>query len=240
MLNKKIRNRGFNMGDIINAKQVFSAKRGTSIRKSLSAIKQKNVMGTHRNALIKDITHALIIEIQRPVLGDEATDKFIDELQAYREFSAVCPNDFDDGDLVENIVYELTTRRGHFPTGAAFNKLQIQASQSQITTATRDVTYKKLLSEARNTSYGIMLLREWCQLDESQPVIALLKTFAANGNATAMVTQAAKDFIDSHIKISRSQISLSTEQAKANYKVRNKKHALESRCMAHNISLVND
>lgn len=226
------------MGDVVDAKQTFQGVRGAHLKKNLTAVKHKKLMDAHRDALIKDIGIALMVEIQRTALGDSMTDTFLDELQAYREYAAVCPHEFDDDHLMNNIVYGVSTQTDQFPVEAAFNHLTIEASKTRIPDTTQDIKYKHLLSQAKNTSYGLMLFREWSYLEEAEPVLKLTKLFASNGAAVATTTQIAREFIDGHITPSRAQISLSTEQAKANHKTRNREHAFEARCMQSNMHLV--
>jgi hypothetical protein len=226
------------MSKVIDAKAVFARIRCERDRAQLTAIKHKQLMDTHRKGLIDDIATVLMVEAQRPTLGDETVDTFLDEFQIYREFSAIIPHTFNDAGLVEAIASGLAQYREQFPSGRAFDRLRTKALDSEIGCKAKDKKYKVLLSQACNTSSGIALFREFCKLDEAQPLIGLVSVTGLQGSSNATAAQVASDFVDTHIMPSRSLISLNTQRALANHHRRSRENAFEASCMRSNLRLV--
>ncbi|PCI01835.1 MAG: hypothetical protein COB76_00435 [Alphaproteobacteria bacterium] len=231
------------MGEVLTG---FNELRGEAVKKSRRVVQVEDrlantnltIFRKHKEALRFDVALCLIVEIQRDVLGDETTDNFFKRLCEFRDFYSLYPNGYIAEPRLTNLVHELSIQKDRYPLDAAFNYLMIECEKSKIQGFRPNVPFRKLLSEATNTSEGILLFQEWCKTDTVDGVFSGVKGEMLREGVTCVAKQFSREFVQEFIKISRASINLNTMNAFARQGIRSEKYQLEARGLKNNLRLV--
>lgn len=181
----------------------------------------RQLIETYYAALIFDLAQTTIAEMQRKTIGNALCDAFMDELCAYREYTAVKPSHYTKAnEIIANMVAQLPAIETPALIERAFERLAMEAERIPLIGTTSDYQFKRYQAMAQNTSMAISIFRDWIKTGEGSAALASLSGCAETQSPQKAAIDFAKLFIADHIKVSVAAVKLNGYQAKQGFERR--------------------
>ena len=191
------------------------------------ALANKIVQSYHEN-LVADISCVIIAEIQRKKIGNSLVDKFIDELQGYRERRVIYPSHYhDDVNVTYKIATELQNITDPRLIERAFELLSMNSDKRLVIGEQVESRLQRYMAMAQNTSMAISKFGEWSKFHDIHAYTNMPSDDPASDEVKMVARKIATTFIDDHIKFSIKAIDLNYLQAMRSYPKRIKKNQKE-------------